>query len=117
MKRLTCKFVALFGLLTLLALFPRPGLASEREVIQFTGQGSTQTETFHVPSGWGIHWEADGPIFQVLVHSSIGDLPMVGFSQEEGKRGFLMQFVGGEFYLKVHSPSNWTIRVVEILGP
>jgi hypothetical protein len=99
---------------------PADGSAAWATVVEWSGSGIKETETFQVASReWRIAWETRNEafkgagIFQIMVHDEAGKLvTLAANKQGVGKDVSYVRSGPGKHYLMINSGNvDWTVKV------
>lgn len=86
----------------------------QSSVVEYSGNGLSNTRPFTVEDNWEIQWDAGGDLFQVYVFDLAGDLIGVAANQMGPGGGASFNARGGTFYLQVNAVGPWTVHVVQL---
>ncbi len=106
---------------------PKEPLVGWRHITDFSGRGSTQTESFNIEATqWRIKWEAKGDTHPtsgkllVMVNSAVSGRPIaLGFENNGNGKGIAYVTEDPRFYYLVITSENldWSLSIdEEVLG-
>jgi hypothetical protein len=83
-------------------------------VTTFKGNGAQAVRPFKVEDRWEIRWNANGMLFQAMLHSADGSLVGIVANQQGTGKGSAFRPKGGEYFLKTNAMGSWTIEIVQL---
>jgi hypothetical protein len=84
-------------------------------ILELSGTGDMQSESFTVVSGWQIVWQTDGGGFAIAVR---GDQDLGTIVNQEGPAsGATSLPSAGTFHLEVTAKGPWSLKVLQGEGP
>lgn len=86
----------------------------EAVVKTFKGKGQQTVRPFTVADKWEIRWDANGAIFQAMLHNADGDLVDIVANQQGKGTGSAYRPKGGEYYLQMNAMGSWTVEIVQL---
>lgn len=78
-------------------------------VAEFRGDGDTETSSFSVRAGWGIHWETSGSHFSFAIQGD-RDFGVVIDTDEPGS-GITSPTGAGTYHLVIDAQGPWSVRI------
>jgi hypothetical protein len=108
--------------LVLVALFlfvPYSAMSEEATILTLSANGTRNTRPFTVKDHWEIRWTIPDGMLAVTVYRSnpkndLERIPVASGSQMKPGPGATYVETGGQYYLNIVSPGDWTITVVQL---
>jgi hypothetical protein len=100
-------------------LIPSFSIAEDVTVFTLSANGTRNTRPFTVKDHWEIRWTVQDRMLAIIVYrsnpaSEMDRLPVATGSQTKPGSGTTYIEAGGQYYLNIVSPGDWTITVVQL---